>query len=548
MKTLLLTLISIGGLLAQSTPPNQLQIYTPAPSPVRQIGGGTVGQSGSTTLYYWVIARYSSGVAVNTTPVAIFNTVGTANLTASNYVSITWGAVSGATGYDVLRSTTPIYPANPTCTACAVTLNTPNSSVTDTGAALSDYPPGGLVQSSSTTATIYIDNSNSVPYLNTQLLYRATENLIVGLISGSIANGDCLEYSNGRIVSAGAACGSGSGSGGYATIKNNGVALPQETTLDIIAGLGITPVCADAASDTQCTWSADTSYLVSQDDLQAGLPLFLVENGTTSDDAYTACPASHTVLAYNTGQVFWLTVTTANTGAATLNVCNLGVKDIKDYSGADPSTGDIAAGAPIALMYTSGQFRLQKVGSGAATISTLAPYQPFGEINGSGNSAYVQSANRVVYLPFVALSPSLTYAHLEGLSTTNDGHYAVAVYDGTNCSRLFQSDTLTGSGANQLLTFTFASPTQLTAGKMYWLGVTSDNANTNWWGPNYATSVGRWDQFLNVSLTSSTYIAFYDSSVSVHSAGTTTMPASCTGGATRTAISGANFIPWVALR
>ncbi len=249
MKTLLLTLLSIGGLLAQSTPPNQLQIYSPAPSPVRQIGGGTVGQSGSTTLYYWVIARYSSGIAVNTTPVAIFNTVGTANLTASNYVSITWGAVGGATGYDVLRSTTPIYPANPTCTACAVTLNTPNSSITDTGAALSDYPPGGLVQSSSTTATIYIDNSNSVPYLNTQLLYRATENLIVGLISGSIADGDCIEYSAGRLVSAGAGCGSG---GGLGDPGSNGIvvrtALNTTVARTLQEGTNITITYPDGVS------------------------------------------------------------------------------------------------------------------------------------------------------------------------------------------------------------------------------------------------------------------------------------------------------------
>lgn len=249
MKTLLLTLLSIGGLLAQSTPPNQLQIYSPAPPPVRQIGGGTVGQSGSTTLYYWVIARYSSGIAINTTPVAIFNTVGTANLSASNYVSLTWGAVGGATGYDVLRSTTPIYPANPTCTACAVTLNTPNSSITDTGAALSDYPPGGLVQSSSTTATIYIDNSNSVPYLNTQLLYRAAENLIVGLISGSIADGDCIEYSAGRLISAGAGCGSG---GGLGDPGSNGIvvrtALNTTVARTLQEGTNITITYPDGVS------------------------------------------------------------------------------------------------------------------------------------------------------------------------------------------------------------------------------------------------------------------------------------------------------------
>lgn len=249
MKTLILCLLSIGGLLAQSTPPNQLQIYSPAPSPVRQIGGGTVGQSGSTTLYYWVIARYSSGIAANTTPVAIFNTVGTANLTASNYVAISWGAVSGATGYDVLRSTTPIYPSNPTCTGCAVVLNTPNASVNDTGAALSNYPPAGLVQASSVTATLYLDNGNSVPYFNVQLLYRATENLIMGLVSGPIADGDCIEYSAGRLVSAGAGCGSG---GGLGDPGSNGIvvrtALNTTVARTLQEGTNITITYPDGVS------------------------------------------------------------------------------------------------------------------------------------------------------------------------------------------------------------------------------------------------------------------------------------------------------------
>jgi len=266
MKTLLLTLLSIGGLLAQSTPPNQLQIYSPAPSPVRQIGGGTVGQSGSTTLYYWVIARYSSGIAVNTTPVAIFNTVGTANLTASNYVAISWAAVGGATGYDVLRSTTPIYPSNPTCTGCAVVLNTPNASVNDTGAALSNYPPAGLVQASSVTATLYLDNGNSVPYFNVQLLYRATENLIMGLVSGPIADGDCIEYSAGRLVSAGAGCGSG---GGLGDPGSNGIvvrtALNTTVARTLIAGSNITitnptGVAGDITIASSAGGSANTPF------------------------------------------------------------------------------------------------------------------------------------------------------------------------------------------------------------------------------------------------------------------------------------------------
>lgn len=87
--------------------------------------------------------------------------------------------------------------------------------------------------------------------------------------------------------------------------------------------------------------------------IQSGSWLYFVEDGTGSDDTYTASltPAPS---AYTAGQVFVGKFTIANTGAATLNLNSLGAKDIKKYvNGAKAAleTGDIVANQPVFLEY-----------------------------------------------------------------------------------------------------------------------------------------------------------------------------------------------------
>lgn len=78
---------------------------------------------------------------------------------------------------------------------------------------------------------------------------------------------------------------------------------------------------------------------------------------SAADDSYivtlTPVPA-----AYFNGMVINFKATTANTGAATLNVNSLGAKTIKKYQSEDLVTGDILAGQIITVVYDGTNFQL----------------------------------------------------------------------------------------------------------------------------------------------------------------------------------------------
>lgn len=370
MKLILLFLTLIAPASAQ------LVMSAQAPAPVTVGGGVAVGQRGGSTLYYWIVARYPAGTVQPITPAIAFNTVGSPNLSVSNYVTVSWAPAAGATGYDVLRSDSPMYPATVSCT-CAVVLNTSSTTVDDTGSSLSAYPSVGLVAAASVAGYFQINNRDeSTPFVNLQLVgLRINELTRVALISGTPAENDCMKYSLGRLVSAGAAC--GSGSGGYGTIQSNGVSQTQRATLNLVSGSGVNVSCADATTKTDCTAAADSAVVATHDQIQAGKPTYLVEDGSTGDDTYTGCPADHVVTGYTAGQSFWFIPATGSTGPATLNVCGLGPIDLLNYAGSDP---DVTAGAPIAPLYNGTNFRLQKTGAGGITALT-------GDVTASGTGS-----------------------------------------------------------------------------------------------------------------------------------------------------------------
>jgi len=76
-----------------------------------------------------------------------------------------------------------------------------------------------------------------------------------------------------------------------------------------------------------------------------------------ASDAY-AITLSPVPSALATGQVFYFTANTANTGAATLNVNTLGAKTIKKNHDLDLVTGDIEAGQVIGVAYDGTNFQM----------------------------------------------------------------------------------------------------------------------------------------------------------------------------------------------
>ncbi len=124
------TPISTDRLTAQS-----VEIVTPALARVSQVSAFVVGNSGPATYYYWIVARYPQGNA-SPSPYALISR-GPNALSGSNYIRLNWGAVPGATSYDVLRTTTSQLPngAASIAVATAVAATTRD----DTGGALASY-------------------------------------------------------------------------------------------------------------------------------------------------------------------------------------------------------------------------------------------------------------------------------------------------------------------------------------------------------------------------------------------------------------------------
>jgi hypothetical protein len=123
-----------------------------------------VGVGGQTTYYYWVTARYPVGVTV---PAGPARAVRAANvLAAPNSVIVRWSPASGATGYDVIRLTTPQFPMTGTCVGCVVASNTAATQFSDIGGAVVNWPTVGTVIAGQAAAAITLNNRDyAVPTL-----------------------------------------------------------------------------------------------------------------------------------------------------------------------------------------------------------------------------------------------------------------------------------------------------------------------------------------------------------------------------------------------
>lgn len=180
---------------------SQLTLTTPAPPPIVSVGANyTGGGNYNTPIYYWAVVRYPSGAAIPTGPAIANGTPGSSNLNATHLVTISWTSMPNATGYDVVRSDTPNYPAP--CNTCAVVLNTALTSITDTGNLLSDYPPAGLGSVSAATATMTVNNSSeALPFINMQLMQGVFKS---ALIDPTATVGSAMVLaSGGRLVGSG---------------------------------------------------------------------------------------------------------------------------------------------------------------------------------------------------------------------------------------------------------------------------------------------------------------------------------------------------------
>jgi hypothetical protein len=173
------------------------------------------------------------------------------------------------------------------------------------------------------------------------------------------------------------------------------------------------------------------------------------DSGSANAYAATMTPA---VTAYASGQKFIVKITNTNTGASTLNINGLGVKNIKTLAGADPIAGMIFAGMEAIFVYDGTNMQLINAFNG--TTFQNGTYIYFADSGAA--DAYVITATPApaAYVTgmrfFVLIANSNTGASTINVNslgvksikdrngttlTANDlkaGQVAELVYDGTN--------------------------------------------------------------------------------------------------------------------
>jgi hypothetical protein len=162
---ILLACFAVTSAFGQRVIAEQFTMTAPAVPPVGRVTAVPTGILGSTTLYYWVIARYPIGVSIQQGPGIARGTQGVASL-AMQPVTVTWTAAPGATGYDVIRRTTQDWPSTNACTNCVIASNLNALTFSDINGAVVNWPTASTVQSKTAILSSYLNNrDDSYPYI-----------------------------------------------------------------------------------------------------------------------------------------------------------------------------------------------------------------------------------------------------------------------------------------------------------------------------------------------------------------------------------------------
>lgn len=161
------------------------------------------------------------------------------------------------------------------------------------------------------------------------------------------------------------------------TSVSGGVNASEITQGFVEMGTAAQATAGTATGETGASLALTPARIAAQ--IQSGSWLYAVEDGSGSDDTYTAA-LTPALPAYTAGQMFAVKLTVANTGACTINFNGLGAKNIKKYASgaqADPETGDIVANMPCIFLYDGTSMILMNPGATMPTTALLSEMAAF---------------------------------------------------------------------------------------------------------------------------------------------------------------------------
>jgi hypothetical protein len=150
-------------------------------------------------------------------------------------------------------------------------------------------------------------------------------------------------------------------------VQVDGKPVGVENNLNLMSGNGIMHVCVDNPGQQRvdCTPSFNTALIPTHDAVHANENYCESTNGTP---AYTCRLRNKALTSYSPGMTFVLNVDATCTAFCSLNIDNVGLKNIKKIDGATDPGGTLVASQPQWVFYDGKVFRL--MGGGAASSLT----------------------------------------------------------------------------------------------------------------------------------------------------------------------------------
>lgn len=342
--------------LAQNPAQPQPQVATtlsfpllnpPVPPPTLNIAiNGAPGPS-SSTVYYWLVSEFPIGNSSPSGPFQAFNVPTT--LSGSNYEILNWPPVAGATGYDVLKTTTPVPPTG--ACACAVVINTASTTVNDQSNSTSAYTVNTFPI---TSAQIVLDNEASgVAGVAIPTARQGGALLQVPDAMYTILPADC-----GMFMTAGAFAANSAGSGGL-----TGSALVRIAANNWVLQ-GVTTAVANSIA-VECELNPITRSTAGRGAKITSIQL-LYGVQTTALTSITA-PTLSTITYPATGAAASATVGTLAGGTLTVTP---GTLQLATTTSGQCYSENIALGTPLILNTTNQRLTLEQIFNQSAAAAT----------------------------------------------------------------------------------------------------------------------------------------------------------------------------------